>query len=125
MKIAIIGGTGSIGTHVARELSRNQEVIICDIVRPRLMGMKNGIMFRHCDVLDSNSCNDALVDIDVVFHKVGLMGGVLIQDNSIIRVHESFAKKFPAVRSREVAAGIKVGLLVSVVANGPQKKLSV
>ena len=81
MKIAIIGGTGSIGTHVARELSRNHEVIICDIVRPRLMDMENGIMFCHCDVLDSNSCNDALQDIDVVFHKVGLMGGVRSLEN--------------------------------------------
>ena len=53
--------------------------------------------------------------------KLSFIEDVLIQDNSIIRVHESLAKKFPAVRSRKVAAGIKVGLLVSAVANGPKK----
>lgn len=53
--------------------------------------------------------------------KLDFIEDVLIQDNTIIRVHESLAKKFPAVRSRKVAAGIKVGLLVSAVANGPKK----
>lgn len=45
---------------------------------------------------------------------------VLIQDSTIIRVHESLAKKWPAVRTRKVAAGVKVSLLVSAVANGPR-----
>lgn len=45
---------------------------------------------------------------------------VLIQDSTIIRVHESLAKKWPAVRTRKAAAGIKVSLLVSAVANGPK-----
>ena len=53
--------------------------------------------------------------------KLDFIEDVLIHDNSIIRVHESLAHKFPAVRSRKVAAGIKVGLLVSAVANGPKK----
>ncbi len=45
---------------------------------------------------------------------------VLIQDSTIIRVHNSLAKKWPAVRTRKVAAGVKVSLLVSAVANGPK-----
>ena len=45
---------------------------------------------------------------------------VLIQDSTIIRLHKSLAEKFPAVRSRNVAAGIKVGVLVSAVADGPK-----
>lgn len=45
---------------------------------------------------------------------------VLIQDSTIIRVHESLAKKWPAVRTRKAAAGVKVSLLVSAVANGPK-----
>jgi putative transposase len=45
---------------------------------------------------------------------------VLIQDSTIIRVHESLAKKWPAARSKTVAAGVKVGMLVSAVANSPK-----
>lgn len=42
---------------------------------------------------------------------------LLIQDSTIIRLHESLAKIWPAARSRKVAAGVKVSCLVSAVAN--------
>src|SRR5659263_645265 len=45
---------------------------------------------------------------------------VLIQDSTIIRLHESLAKKWPAARTKKVAAGVKVGMLVSAVANSPK-----
>ncbi|MDO8871910.1 MAG: IS4 family transposase [Methanoregula sp.] len=45
---------------------------------------------------------------------------ILIQDSTIIRLHKFLADKFPAARSRIVAAGIKVSVLVSAVANGPK-----
>lgn len=45
---------------------------------------------------------------------------VLIQDSTIIRLNKTLAKKWPATRSRTVAAGVKVGLLVSAVTNGPK-----
>jgi putative transposase len=45
---------------------------------------------------------------------------VLIQDSTIVRLHSSLAAKFPAARSRTVAAGIKIGVLVSAVVNGPK-----
>jgi putative transposase len=45
---------------------------------------------------------------------------VLIQDNTIIRLHEKLAKIWPAARSRRVAAGIKVAVLTSAIANGPK-----
>ena len=38
----------------------------------------------------------------------------------MVRLHASLAKKWPATRSRKVAAGVKVDLLVSVRANGPK-----
>jgi len=44
---------------------------------------------------------------------------VLIQDSTIIRLHDKLASKWPAARTRKTAAGVKVGLLVSAVANGP------
>jgi len=42
---------------------------------------------------------------------------VVIQDSTIIRLHKKLATKWPAARSRKVAAGVKVSLLVSAVAN--------
>ena len=45
---------------------------------------------------------------------------VIIQDSTIVRLHSSLADKFPAARTRTVAAGIKVGVMVSAVANGPK-----
>jgi putative transposase len=48
---------------------------------------------------------------------------VLIQDSTIVRLHSSLAEKFPAARTRKVAAGVKVSVLVSAIANGPKPLL--
>jgi putative transposase len=45
---------------------------------------------------------------------------VLIQDSTIVRLHSSLADKFPAARSRTVAAGVKVSIMVIAIANGPK-----
>lgn len=45
---------------------------------------------------------------------------LLIQDSTVVRLHEKLAKRWPATRARRVAAGVKVALLVSAVANGPK-----
>jgi IS4 transposase len=52
--------------------------------------------------------------------KLSQFEDVLIQDSSIVRLHSSLSEKWPAARTRTVAAGVKVGLLVSAVANGPK-----
>jgi len=48
---------------------------------------------------------------------------VLVQDSTVIRLHESLAKAFPATRSRVAAAGVKVNLLVSAVSGGAKRVL--
>jgi putative transposase len=45
---------------------------------------------------------------------------VFIQDSTVIRLNKVLAEKWPAARSRTVAAGVKVNVLVSVKANGPK-----
>ncbi len=45
---------------------------------------------------------------------------VLIQDSTIVRLHEKLAKIWPATRSRKVAAGVKVSVLTSAIASGPK-----
>ncbi len=44
----------------------------------------------------------------------------MIKDSLVVRLQASFATKRPATRSRKVATGVKVDLLVSVCANGPK-----
>jgi putative transposase len=62
----------------------------------------------------------ALEQNRVLNEKLTKFKDVLIQDSTIIRLHKSLAKKWPAARSKTVAAGVKVGLLVSAVANSPK-----
>ncbi len=62
----------------------------------------------------------ALEQNKVLSEKLSKFRDVLIQDSTIIRLHKSLAKKWPAARSKTVAAGVKVGLLVSAVANSPK-----
>lgn len=52
--------------------------------------------------------------------KLSQFKDLLIQDSTIVRLHKALAKKWPAVRTRKVAAGVKVSMLVSAVSNGPK-----
>jgi IS4 transposase len=56
--------------------------------------------------------------------RLAIFRDVMIQDSTIIRLHESLASKWPATRSRRAAAGLKVAFLTSAVANSP-KSLSI
>ena len=62
----------------------------------------------------------AMEQTKVLNEKIAKFQDVLIQDSTIIRLHKSLAKKFPAARSRTVAAGVKVSMLVSAIANSPK-----
>jgi len=46
---------------------------------------------------------------------------VLIQDSTIVRLHESLSDEWPAARSRKGAAGVKVSTLYSAKFDGPQR----
>lgn len=48
---------------------------------------------------------------------------VLIQDSTIVRLHSSLAKLYPAARSKGEAAGLKIAVLVSAVGNTPESVL--
>lgn len=66
----------------------------------------------------TQTANDAGRVLD---EKLKRFEDILIFDNSVVRLHEALAKRFPATRSKKVAAGVKVSLLISAVANGPKK----
>jgi len=46
---------------------------------------------------------------------------VYIQDSTIVRLNKKLADRFPATRSRKIAAGIKISYLLNVLANGAAK----
>jgi IS4 transposase len=45
---------------------------------------------------------------------------VLIQDSTIVRLHTSLAKLYPAARSKGDTAGLKIAVLVSAIGNTPE-----
>jgi IS4 transposase len=45
---------------------------------------------------------------------------ILIQDSTIVRLHASLSKLYPAARSKKEAAGLKVSILVSAKGNTPE-----
>ncbi|MFW6122588.1 MAG: IS4 family transposase [Petrotogales bacterium] len=57
----------------------------------------------------------------VLKEKLSVFKDLLIQDSTIIRVHEKLAKKWPAVRTRKAAADVKVSVLVSAVSDGVKR----
>ncbi len=52
--------------------------------------------------------------------RLNVFSDVMIQDSTIIRLNSKLSKIFKTTRTRKVAAGAKVSLLVSAVANGPK-----
>lgn len=77
------------------------------------------VRFLHACVLHAlqQTADDAARQLG---EKLQRFRDVIIYDTTVIRLHASLAKRWPATRSRVVAAGIKVGLLISAVANGPK-----
>ena len=53
--------------------------------------------------------------------KLASFEDLLTQDSTIIRLNKKLADKWPAARTRKVAAGVKVSLLISAVADGPKR----
>ena len=54
-------------------------------------------------------------------NKLASFEDLLTQDSTIIRLNKKLADKWPAARTKKVAAGVKVSLLISAVADGPKR----
>jgi UDP-glucose 4-epimerase len=67
-KIAIVGGSGYIGSAVARELSRDFSVRVVDIVEPSWDYEGYDVEFVRCDVRVLNRVLECLKDVDLVVH---------------------------------------------------------
>lgn len=56
----------------------------------------------------------------VLSDKLNRFKDLVIQDSTIIRLHASLVKIWPAARSKRIAAGVKVSYVVSAIANSPK-----
>jgi IS4 transposase len=56
----------------------------------------------------------------VLGDKLKCFTDLVIQDSTIIRLHESLAKIWPAARTKKIAAGVKVSCVISAVADSPK-----
>ena len=76
--------------------------------------------FLHTCVM--HGLEQLICDVHVsVNKKLSVFKDLLIQDSTIIRVHETLVDKWPAVRTRKAAAGVKVSLLISAVSDGVKR----
>jgi putative transposase len=113
------------GTHLQRTLAslkRNYERASKKILRdsswyyrftPELVAFLRECVARGLEYLakePSRTLNERLSPFE----------DVLIQDSTIVRLHEKLSKIWPATRSLKVAAGVKVAVLASAIAAGPK-----
>jgi len=65
-KIGIVGGSGYIGSELAKNLSSRFLVKIIDIKKPKYLG--DNIIFEQCDIRQYEEVKKALSDVDLVIH---------------------------------------------------------
>ena len=113
------------GTHLQRSLAglkRNYETASNRILSdsswyyrftPELVAFLRECVFRGLEYLAQDPSR-------TLSERLSPFEDVLIQDSTIVRLHEKLAKLWPATRSRKVAAGVKVAVLTSAIAKGPK-----
>lgn len=77
MNLAITGGAGFIGSHLAEYLvKQNHKVLVIDSLKngnlDNLKTIKNEIEFFEVDILDYENLKNILKNVDGVFHEAGL-----------------------------------------------------
>ena len=87
-----------------------------DRFKPELVNYLHACVLRGLENITQNP-NRILKD------KLDRFKDLVIQDSTVIRLHEKLANKWPATRTKKIAAGVKVSFLVSAIADGPKRVL--
>jgi UDP-glucose 4-epimerase len=66
-KIAIVGGSGFVGSNIAGSLSKDFDVMVLD-VSPPPFDVAQHVSFRECDVRDYNALKEDLLGVDLVIN---------------------------------------------------------
>jgi nucleoside-diphosphate-sugar epimerase len=74
--VCIVGGSGYLGTALARALAGANRVRIADVRAPEESLLAAGVEYMPCDVTVYDDCRRALEGVEIVFHRVGLAGNL-------------------------------------------------
>jgi len=66
-QIGIVGGSGFVGSSIARYLSKKFKVTIIDLKRPRIE-LDKDMEYINCDIRNYEEVKKALADLDLVIH---------------------------------------------------------
>ncbi|NJE07965.1 SDR family oxidoreductase [Thermococcus sp. M39] len=75
--IVVTGGAGFIGSHIAEELSKDNEVVVIDnLYSGKVENVPENVKFIQADIRDYESIADVISQADYVFHEAALVSVV-------------------------------------------------
>ncbi|HIH71756.1 MAG TPA: SDR family NAD(P)-dependent oxidoreductase, partial [Thermococcaceae archaeon] len=75
--IVVTGGAGFIGSHIAEELSKENEVVVIDnLYSGRAENVPSNVKFIQADIRDYQSIAELISQADYVFHEAALVSVV-------------------------------------------------
>jgi len=75
--IVVTGGAGFIGSHIAEELSKDNEVVVIDnLYSGRVENVPENVKFVQADIRDYESIVEIMSQADYVFHEAALVSVV-------------------------------------------------
>jgi len=86
MRAFITGASGFVGTHLVKKLLKNNWSVRILIHKNSIHDSKNCEVFVG-DISEKNVLEDALRDVDVLFHLAAALGGSLIHKNEFFRIN--------------------------------------
>jgi UDP-glucose 4-epimerase len=82
MKILVTGGAGFIGSNIANELAKDNEVVVADnFFLGRKDNLEKNIIVKKCDILDRKKIFSLCKDIDFIFHQAAASSSPMFLKN--------------------------------------------
>ncbi len=103
MRAFITGASGFVGTHLVKKLLKNHWSIRILIHKKNIYESKDCEIFTG-DIEEKGVLEDALKDVDVLFHLAAALGGSLIDKNEFFRINSTGTQK---VLDAAFKAGVK------------------